>query len=455
MTRRTVCRTLAGLPALLTGLRAQSRPDSFRVYSESPRLFLRPPRLKLLRRERERQSLRWEQFELLWNGNAPFPELGWAAALRYQVAQDPAAAKTALAWALAQTTDIRQTALIADWCDPVISASDRTKIHTRLQRSLAGPAPKTLAEARDRAMAAVVLSEAQPDAAEKALTALYETFWLKTFLPPLREGRSRVSNSDACALMELLHVFRDNVGYDLRESFPAWFKDYPLIHLMAHYPAPWPASENEFRIPADPEIRKTGPDLDKAVFSRAAELAMVAFDTNSSETQLVQGFCMNDRFAMRGALGIPYEFLWANPYQPGLSYYHVPLAQHDSIGGQLFVRATWEDDAAWIGFFEGRLQLFSEGTVAELDPRLSHEPMDIEEATVFFGRDANKFHVPPRKADSSTDDVFIVGLDPHKSYHVEIDGEEMIEEVADPGGIVFLPGLPAGIGVRLAPRQIS
>jgi hypothetical protein len=161
---------------------------------------------------------------------------------------------------------------------------------------------------------------------------------------------------------------------------------------------------------------------------------------------------MNDRFVMRGTVGIPYELMWANPYQPGLSYYHVPLAQHDDIGGQLFVRSTWEDDASWIGFFEGRLQLFADGGVAEVDPKLAHEPMDIEEATVFFARDTNKFHVPVRKTDEATDDVFIVGLQPRTAYHVEVDGEEMIEELADPGGIIYLPGLPSGAGVRLSPR---
>ena len=70
--------------------------------------------------------------------------------------------------------------------------------------------------------------------------------------------------------MELLHVMRDNINFDLRETFPTWFRDYPMIHLMAHYPAPFPASENEYRIPADREIRKSGPDLAKAVLSRAA-----------------------------------------------------------------------------------------------------------------------------------------------------------------------------------------
>jgi hypothetical protein len=250
-------------------------------------------------------------------------------------------------------------------------------------------------------------------------------------------------------MLELLHAYRDNVNFDLRDTFPAWFKQYPLVHLTSHYPPPFPAAENEFRIPADRDIQKSGPDLAKAVLSRAAELAMVAFDANAPETQLLQGFLMNDRFAMRGTFGIPYELLWANPYQPGLSYYHVPLAVHDPIGGQLFVRSSWEDDASWIGFFDGQLQLFSDGSATRVDPALAHEPMDIEEATIFFGRDAKKFTVPKRKTDEAFDDVFIVGLEPRKPYHIEIDGQEMYEELADPGGIVFLPSIPAGVGVRL------
>ena len=152
-------------------------------------------------------------------------------------------------------------------------------------------------------------------------------------------------------MLEIMHVVRDNLNFDLRETFPAVVRPVPLMHLLAHYPAPWPAAENEFRIPADEAIEKSGPDLRKAVFSRAAELAMVAFDSNVASSQLLQGWLTNDRFLMRGAMGIPYEFLWANPYQPGLSYYHAPLAVHDAIGGQLFVRSSWEDDASWIGFF--------------------------------------------------------------------------------------------------------
>jgi len=463
MTRRDALRILPALPALT--LLGQSRPDSFKAYTEGPRLLLRPQRLKLLRRERERRSLRWDQFETLWTGNAQFPELGWVQALRFQVADDREAATRAIAWAVGPADpqhpdDVRQMAIIADWCEALITGDDRRQLTAKLERAATDPRPvKALADARAKIFAAVTLTETQPAASQKALQTVFDGFWNGTFIASLKNATTGVSNPDAYAMLEILHVVRDNLNFDLRETFPAWFKQYPLLHLLAHYPAPWPASDNEFRIPADETIGKTGPDLRKAALSRAAELAMVAFDANTASSQLLQGWLTNDRFLLRGAFGIPYELLWANPYQPGLSYYHVPLALHDEIGGQLFVRSSWEDDADWAGFFGGQLQLFREGAVARIDPAVAREPLDLDAALVFFARASKKFEIPAQAAPKAppappevpeSAAVFIVGLDPHKRYHVEVDGEEMIEETADPGGIVFLPTVPPG-GVRLGP----
>jgi hypothetical protein len=440
---------------------ATPRPDTFKVYTESPRLLLRPQRLRLLRRERERRSLRWDQFEILWTGNAPFPEPGWVQALRFQIADDKEAGIRAVAWALgpadvARLDDVRQMAIIADWCEPLISGDDKRQFMARLEGAVNDPRPvKTLAEARTKIFAAVALAGAstgaQSAAGQKTLEKVFDDFWSRSFIASLRSATDTVSNADAYAMIEILHVVRDNLNFDLRNTFPAWFKQYPLLHLMAHYPAPWPAAENEFRIPADKTIEKAGPDIRKAALSRAAELAMVAYDANASSSQLLQGWVTNDRFLMRGTFGIPYEFLWANPYQPGLSYYHVPLAQHDEIGGQLFVRSSWEDDAEWLGFFDGQLQLFRDGGVTQVDPATAREPLDIDSAIVFFARESKKFLVPAMETDAT---VFLVGLDPRRSYHVEIDGEEMIEETADPGGIVYLPAVPPG-GVRLAPAPVA
>ena len=452
-------------------------PEGFRIYTDAPRLFLLPARLKLLRRERERRSLRWDQFETLWQAGTQYPEFGWTAALRYMIAQDEGAGRQAVAWAASATSTSdavsRQIALIADWCAPLMAASDKALIFPKLARALtAAPAGTGIAAARTKTLAAIALADAQPAASEKALREVYEGFWIGTFIPGLRDAKLHIPNADANAMLELIHAFRDNLNFDLRETFPKWFKDYPLAHILAHYPEPFPAAENEYRIPADPELDKRGPDVTKATFSRAAELAMVALDSNAMETQLLQGFLMNDRFLMRGALGIPYELMWANPYQPGLSYYHVPLVVHDAIGGELYVRSSWEADASWLGFFGGQLQLFANGELARVDPKVAHDPIDVVEATVFFARQATKFRVPERMAatggearndtpgdkpdansDVALDDVFIIGLEAQRRYHVEVDGEGMLEATSDLGGIIYLPGLPAGAKVRfgLAP----
>ena len=60
-----------------------------------PSLLLTPKRLRLLHRERERQSQRWQQFEALIRGKARMPEPGFALALYYQVSGDESAARRA------------------------------------------------------------------------------------------------------------------------------------------------------------------------------------------------------------------------------------------------------------------------------------------------------------------------------------------------------------------------
>jgi hypothetical protein len=55
--------------------------QDFRVYTEHPRLFLQPRKLGLLQKEKQRQSVRWQQFESLIKAGGALPEPGFAAAL--------------------------------------------------------------------------------------------------------------------------------------------------------------------------------------------------------------------------------------------------------------------------------------------------------------------------------------------------------------------------------------
>ena len=79
---------------VVASVAAQTTEEDFHVYKEYPRLILTPARLKLLRRERERQTPRWQQFDTLIQGKAVMPEPAFAYALYHQITGDPDAAKT-------------------------------------------------------------------------------------------------------------------------------------------------------------------------------------------------------------------------------------------------------------------------------------------------------------------------------------------------------------------------
>jgi hypothetical protein len=255
---------------------------------------------------------------------------------------------------------------------------------------------------------------------------------------------------DAYALMELLHAIRDSTIIELRESIPRFFKDYPIEHLLSYYPAAYPAPENDYYIGATRDTRE--PDLQAAALSRAAEFAMVAYDLNAAESQVLQGWLMHDRYMMRSTFGAPYEFLWANPYQPGLSYTLVPLVYHNADFGKLFVRSSWEEGARWFGYFDGVMQIFENGQRGFVNAQRVKEPMQLKEALICFAQSTQKFRL---KLDEEQA-VFILGLQPRRTYDVEIDDQEMVEMDTDPGGILVFPDLPHGkeVGLRLheAPR---
>jgi hypothetical protein len=430
------------IACLLAQSAANANQDSdaptYKIYTEHPRLFLRTSRMRLLKRERERKSLRWEQFDTLFRANAPFPQPGFANALYFSVAGDRSAGRQAVTWALANKdispNGLYQVALVYDWCQEIVSETEKKKLEITLEKAMSSPGV-SLDAVRIRLAAAVALGS------EAGVQKFFERDW-KPRIEALRAGKNVISREEVFPLYEILHLVQDNLQLDLREQYPKYFKDLPMVHLMSYYPAPFPAAESEYRIPATRNLKE--PDLEQAALSRTAELEIVAFDSNSPESQVLQGWLMNDRFLMRGMFGITYEFLWANPYQPGLSYYHVPLVYHDELFGRLFVRSSWEDDATWAGFFDGQLQLFRDGAVTFLNPEISREPLDLEEATLFFGRDVHKVQLPAKEVN----DAFIVGVDPNRNYRVEIDDEELWEVKSDPGGILYFPGLRGNVGLR-------
>jgi hypothetical protein len=450
------------LPVLVAGgllVWAQSAPPSgtisteeefFDIYAEHPRLFLSSQRLRLLRRERERRTMRWLQFETLVQGGAPMPEPGFAYALFYQASHAESVGRKAVDWALSpKGGDLRQLALVFDWCQPLLSQAEQEALAAKL-RARAGELEKdtSLPGRRSQTLAMAALAGHNSFRANRFFEKLVKDWWRGEIAPALKAGRDVIPRDDAFPLLEILHVVRDNLQIDLREDVPFWFKELPIYHLLSYYPASYPASENEYRIPA---LKRLGePDTRRALFSRAAELAMVAFETNAPETQVLQGWLMHDRFLLRGPLGIPYEFLWANPYQPGLSYYHIPLVHHDPKFGRLFVRSSWEEDAVWLGYWDGQLQIFQEGSPANLKLDASQPAVSFPDVLVATAGLAAKCEIRLEE----DQDLLIVGLKPDTRYEFEVEDHELFEMKSDAGGIVHLK-LPRNKSLDFRAREAT
>jgi hypothetical protein len=418
--------------------------EDFHVYRDAPRLLLTPQRLRLVQRERERQSPRWEQFDALISGGVPMAEPGFAWALYYQVTRQTTAAKRAIDWALGDATDLRQLALVFDWCGPAMTQAQSATLATKIQRGIANPASDVRSQ-NARVLAAIALADRLPDQGDAILREVVQKWWKTQVVPQLAAGRPALPRDQRYALYEMLHALRDNLRIDLRETQTGYFQQLPISHMTGHYPAPFAAPENEYLIPA--YLKDGNPDPAEAAMSRAAGLAMVAYDTNALESQLLQGWLMRDRFVMRGSLGAVYEFLWANPYQPGLNYDHVPLVFHEPHTGEVFARTSWDEDATWIGYFDGRLQLFQNGSLQTLRQGAAVKPVQVGSATIVSAPapDAAKFRL-----DNET--LFVLGLARRSEYAVEIDDQELEFLATDSGGTLVVPssgGADAGVRVRL------
>ncbi len=440
----SLCLALSQCLAVLgavAGAAAQSA--DFQTPGQHPSLLLTPARLRLLKRERERQSPRWRQFESLIAGKAAMPERAFADALYFQISGDQEAARRAIAWALGEGADLRQFALVFDWCQSALMEQESAALAAKLQQALARPAAAGVEEARSRTFAAIALAGTTPEVSERELRRIVEVWWGRTVIPALANGDDVLPRASHYALFELLHAVRDNLGIDLRESAREYFSRLPAVELLSYYPAPYQAPENEYRVPASVSGEF---DLHAAECARAADFAMAAYDTTSLGYQYLQGWLLHDLFSMHGSFGAPYEFLWANPYQPGLSYYHAPPAVHDNVLGQLFIRSSWDDDARWAGFFGGKLQVFSGGKLQSID-LASPKLLDFDHGLVAVVGNATSVTI-----ENEASLIFLVGLKPQGRYSL---GAEIGNQRAGRTGIIELIFKERGYSgtIRLRPQR--
>src|SRR5580698_9780085 len=132
-----------------------AQDEDFHVFTDSPRLLLTKPRLRLLQRERERDSMRWQQFDALVSSGAPMPASALAQALHYRVAGTTPAGRKAVEWALAdKNEDLRQLALIFDWCGPLMSSAQADRLAAKIEKGIAAAGTQDVRSQSARALAA-------------------------------------------------------------------------------------------------------------------------------------------------------------------------------------------------------------------------------------------------------------------------------------------------------------
>jgi hypothetical protein len=302
------------IASLVAGLAASQ------VGEHSPQLLLTPKLLRRLQRDRERQTVRWMNFEKRVQTVPDSSERGFELALYYAVVHNPERGKQAIAWVLAHKCQRRQAALVLDWVADLLSAVDRKAI-TGADCDAAGDV-SLLRVTRDRAFMML--------ANDETVRPLVSESW-PIFRKNLRDPA--LLQPDALyALCEFLQVTRAATHNDLRNEEPEFFSRLPKEYLLSLRPK---------------QIEQ--PEW----IAHIAALAMVALDPNLENSQFLQGWAMEDQQMVREGPGVGYEFLLADPYLPGIAYQNTDPWVYDPAG-LLIARTNWDLNACWLSIRRGK-----------------------------------------------------------------------------------------------------
>jgi hypothetical protein len=254
---------------------------------DSPRLLLTPQRLRRLQRDRARQTVRWQNFEAQIQSGPDSPQRGFELALYYAVTHDEKRGREAIQWALAHACGQQQLDLIVSWCADLISNEERLRFESPTCRTNSG--------------ARIFAFRSLQDGSFREAQKLY-------------------------AACEYLVIYQSQQHSNPPQATPQFFSQLPI----------------EFLLSLRPE-QVEHPDW----MTHIAALALVAVDPNLEASQYVQGWAIEDRQMIREGPGVGYEFLWADPYLPGVGYQNLEPWIYDEKG-RLFARTNWDPQSCWI-----------------------------------------------------------------------------------------------------------
>lgn len=426
----------------------------YRVYQERPRLFLEDGRLARLRRDVDRQTLRWQALTGLVENGTSFPEQPLVDALRFRVEEIEQPGRAAIGWAtrlagdgIHSAADLRQAALVYDWCRPLFDPGDRETVRAALADAVEAVLPSgstSVGLVRAAILASIALA-GDWNGSERALATLLETHWGADIRPALVSGQLADDGASLIAVLEASLAVRHNLETDLLRPATDALASLVRTRLLSYYPLDIETAEGRARRPSH-----FGADDHQAALQaplyRIAELLLVAYESNLREFQFIQGWVRDDNYLLRSPMAAPYEFLWGNPYLPGLSAQSAPTLAHDPVRGRLFGRTRWERPATWIGYADGRLELLAEDGASATSSLDGLSPMYFPDAVVVPVRPPVKFSLawqPAGKPPPEVVKIFLIGLRAGDTYGLKVGGRPARLVEAGPGGILVLRSDPS------------
>jgi hypothetical protein len=421
----------------------------YRVYNEHPRIWLEPDRLVRLQREAERETTSWLRLVDMVAEPSQLHEPAFAQALVFRSSGDEAVGRAAIDWALEAAAhgfnhpgDLRQASLVFDWCQPLLNDQERQTLLAGLVTAIdavAASADANLLDVRDGLLASIAVSGAW-DGAESATGKFLQAHWDARLLPAMLAGDVADRAEELQAALEIAHVVRTNLDHDLWADSPQIFRDLAMARILSYLPEDIETPEGRARRPS--VVPPGSDEQTEAVVGRIAEMILVAYDSASRNAQFLQGWLRSDAHQLRGRRGAPYEYLWINPYLPGLSPRSGPQSAYDPTRGRFFARSGWDGDGLWLGFFDGVLMRYFGGVLDPVEPNDRAEAIAFPGFAIALPAETARFDariLPGEPADGQR--VYLLGLDDAKTYEVRI-GSFGWQDYQPRGGVIVLTNSP-------------
>jgi hypothetical protein len=219
------------------------------------------------------------------------------------------------------------------------------------------------------------------------------------------------SGAQLYAALEYLYTVRSTEHTDLREDARQFFSSLPVALLLNLRPQE--VEHPDWRV-------------------HIAALALVGIDPNLGGSQFLQGWAMENGQMIREGEGVAYEFLWADPYLPGVGYENLDPWLYDGEGN-LVARTDWNSDACWIRVTPSQIEQ-------------ENCPSDWRQKTMGFGRltliplSANCVQLPARRADEA---VIVWKFLPGQTVYLTLN-KVPATAAADESGLWKAPGNAEG-----------